>query len=77
MRFSVELAHRAKTDVDETVTWLIQHGAGGAALSWLIALDEKQRTLAERPDRCPHLFARTPLAARSEPEPSNIEPSHQ
>jgi hypothetical protein len=56
---------------------LIQHGAGGAALSWLIALDEKRRILAERPDRCPHLFARTPLAARSEPEPSNIEPSHQ
>ena len=52
MAFRVKYSAEAERDLDELLEWLLQQGAGDAALRWLQGLEDAVTSLENAPHRC-------------------------
>lgn len=53
MAFRVEPSAQAQQDLNDILEWLVEQGAGEAALRWFFKLEEAIASLSEMPHRYP------------------------
>jgi plasmid stabilization system protein ParE len=53
MAFRVKQTEQADQDLDDILSWLLEHEAGDAGLRWFRRLKEALLSLSEIPHRCP------------------------